>query len=218
VVPALLVSLGSALGGYLFGDSLQARTNAQVRAEVLKSYFSVENRNIGKRKQILAFVGSNLAKNDPNLLDWVKRETRIVDEELVRVDREIADLKVQIATERAKASKNAAQKVAAKTSSPTLEGRLEDMQGTTVELITSPTGSAWRQIGGRFASNPDSGTAWYLPPTPTLEERLDDMQRFRAEARGDLLIGNDWPPVGWTFASNPDAGATWYLPPTPTQE
>ena len=84
MVPALLVSLGSALGGYLFGDSLQARTNAQVRAEVLKSYFSVENRNIGKRKQILAFVGSNLAKNDPNLLDWVKRETRIVDEELVR--------------------------------------------------------------------------------------------------------------------------------------
>lgn len=82
LLTALLTSFGAGAGGYFFGDSLKARSEADIRKEVLKTYFATDNNIPGKRKQILAFIRMTLAKNDPDLAAWRKEESDVVDQVL----------------------------------------------------------------------------------------------------------------------------------------
>lgn len=81
-VPALVTGLAGAFGGYVFGDSLGARTRAEIRRSTLQTYFAVHNQAAGKRKQILGFIGTVLAKDDPDLAEWARKEGAVVDERL----------------------------------------------------------------------------------------------------------------------------------------
>jgi hypothetical protein len=96
--PILLASLASGLGGYLFGDSLHDRSRAEVRTEVLKIYFGVENEVVGKRAQLLTFVDTVLARDDPELAVWVKQERAVVDDARKKVDALLAEAETRIAT------------------------------------------------------------------------------------------------------------------------
>lgn len=94
---ALLTSLGAGAGGYLFGDSLKARSQAEIRKEVLKTYFSIDNNVLGKRKQVLTFIRSTLSNDDPELAAWLNTESAVVDRGLQATGATVADLQAQAA-------------------------------------------------------------------------------------------------------------------------
>jgi hypothetical protein len=89
VLPAVLISLGTGAAGYLFGDSLEARSRAETRKDVLKAYFAVDNNVPGKRRQMLTFIKRNLAKGDPELQQWVRTEESVVEKRIADAQREL---------------------------------------------------------------------------------------------------------------------------------
>ena len=108
-VPALVTSLVTGSGAYLFGDSAAEKNQAAIRleieknraatrADVIKQYFSVDNEVVGKRKQMLAFIQATLAKDDPDLASWASNEARVVDVALSDLEKEKAELKTKIAS------------------------------------------------------------------------------------------------------------------------
>ncbi|PRP98526.1 hypothetical protein [Enhygromyxa salina] len=70
--PTLVGAAAVAACSALFSDSLQERTRAEVQQEVLKTYFTTENGQGGKRLQILAFVESVI--DDDTLWKWAQAE------------------------------------------------------------------------------------------------------------------------------------------------
>ena len=98
-VPAMVTSLVSGTGGYLFGDSAAEKKQAEIRAEVeksraviradvIKQYFAVDNQMAGKRKQMLEFILATIAKDDSDLSGWARREMQVVDKHLAELDTE----------------------------------------------------------------------------------------------------------------------------------
>lgn len=73
LIPTLLGSVVAAWASMHFADSLEEKTRAEVRRDVLKTYFDVSNQSAGKRQQILDFVEAVVA-DDPRLIEWVKHE------------------------------------------------------------------------------------------------------------------------------------------------
>lgn len=78
--------------GYLSGSSVEGRTRANIREEVMKTYYAPEV-TPAKRKDILGFVQGQLAKSDVGLRLWVDSELRKVDLELKNSEAENAELK-----------------------------------------------------------------------------------------------------------------------------
>lgn len=74
IVPAIIILVATTVIGYYFNDSLQERTKAEIRKEVLSQYFEVENNMAGKRLQILEFTEDFLADDDEALHAWLTRE------------------------------------------------------------------------------------------------------------------------------------------------
>ena len=97
LLTALLTSIGAGVGGYFFGDSLEERSKAEVRREVLKIYFGTENTEPGKRKQILNFSQGTLARNDAELGVWLTQARAVVEEALKQNKSEIAALRLELA-------------------------------------------------------------------------------------------------------------------------
>lgn len=77
--------------GYLAGSSVEGRTRANIREEVMKTYYAPEVA-LSKRKEILGFVQGQLAKSDLGLRLWVDGELRKVDRELQGAQAETVEL------------------------------------------------------------------------------------------------------------------------------
>lgn len=90
----LLLAFAAAGGaiGYFSGTSAEARTRANIREEVMKTYYGGES-SPERRKEILSFVEGQLAKSDLGLRLWVDSELRKVDLELKSSEAENAELK-----------------------------------------------------------------------------------------------------------------------------
>jgi hypothetical protein len=73
-VPAIVASLASGLGSYLFRDSIADRAEAELRRDVANKYLAVDNTEAGKREQILDFIDATLARSDPELANWSRKE------------------------------------------------------------------------------------------------------------------------------------------------
>lgn len=88
----LLLAFGAAGGaiGYFSGTSAEARTRANIREEVMKTYYGSES-SLEKRKEILSFVEGQLAKSDLGLRLWVDGERRRVDQELKDTEKEVSE-------------------------------------------------------------------------------------------------------------------------------
>lgn len=89
----LLLAFAAAGGaiGYFSGTSAEARTRANIREEVMKTYYGGES-SLEKRKEILSFVEGQLAKSDLGLRLWVDGERRRVDQELKDTEQETSEL------------------------------------------------------------------------------------------------------------------------------
>lgn len=87
LIPTIVAAFAAGLASFWFSDSLLERTRAEIRRDVLKTYFSVENTGAGKRTQILGFV-EKVAKQDPVLLEWVNSEKKAVQEAQDKVSAE----------------------------------------------------------------------------------------------------------------------------------
>jgi hypothetical protein len=92
LVPAFLTSLASGAGGYVFADSTAEKSRSAIRADVIKQYFTVENEDAGKRKQMIRFILATLAKDDPELAVWARTEDGIVDGNMRRLEERKAEL------------------------------------------------------------------------------------------------------------------------------
>lgn len=104
VFPVLIVSLAGSFSTWIFGDSLAARTKADMRRDVLTAYFSIDNEMTGKRGQILLFVESVLS-DDPELRAWALQEKKRISitekahmEEIADLDAQILDAQKKLAT------------------------------------------------------------------------------------------------------------------------
>lgn len=89
----LLLAFAAAGGaiGYFSGASAEARTRANIREEVMKTYYGSEIVP-AKRKEILGFVEGQLAKSDLGLRLWVDGEQRRVDQELKEAESEVTEV------------------------------------------------------------------------------------------------------------------------------
>jgi hypothetical protein len=105
VAPALMIALGTGFVGYLFGDSLSARNRAEMRKATMDHYFAVDNHVLGKRKQLLVFIARYFAKDDPELLEWVKAEMVAIDEQLAYQRQRIASLEAELISLRSQVEK-----------------------------------------------------------------------------------------------------------------
>ncbi len=85
----VVVGLVVALATWLFSDSLNSRTRAEVRRDVLVLYFGVDNTEVGKRSQILTFAETVLLRDDPALIDWIDQERIVVEAHMADLDQEI---------------------------------------------------------------------------------------------------------------------------------
>jgi hypothetical protein len=89
----LLLAFAAAGGaiGYFSGTSAEARTRANIREEVMKTYYGGES-SPERRKEILSFVEGQLAKSDLGLRLWVDGERRRVDQEIKDTEQETSEL------------------------------------------------------------------------------------------------------------------------------
>lgn len=97
LTPSLFASLVLAVGGALLGDSLLDRSRAEIRRDVLKLYFSVDNDVAGKRAQMVTFMRAVLAPDDPRLEQWLDAEEVVVESRRRELEEQIAALDIQIA-------------------------------------------------------------------------------------------------------------------------
>jgi hypothetical protein len=102
-VPALVASLASGVGGYVFGDSLVARNRAEIRKDIFTRYFGVDNRIAGKRKQILDFIDATMIQDDPVLAAWSRKERAVIEsliddqrQQIYALDAEIMDIETKL--------------------------------------------------------------------------------------------------------------------------
>lgn len=92
---APLVTLLIAVGGWVVNESLQERTRAEIRRDILATYFATENTAAGKRLQIIDFVDRVLAADDAGLADWVAAERVVVDHALAEIDADLVELRAR---------------------------------------------------------------------------------------------------------------------------
>jgi hypothetical protein len=86
--------------GFIFGDSLRARTHADIAISTMHQYFDVPNTNVGKRKEVLRSL-LVLTQNDTVLSQWAKLEMARVENQDAKLNATIAALESDIQALRA---------------------------------------------------------------------------------------------------------------------